>query len=126
MHIIFNKTGQEIQEAVGNRIQQLQLRLDRRNVALDEFLKDIPKVRSFMIRQMASFSGGHRPSTLFSVDEISSEEVQEVRQLCSRIFAIEQEINRLTLIGRHVKEDQVFELSLDDLAAYGFDEFEVE
>jgi hypothetical protein len=42
-------------------------------------------------------------------------------QLCRRIFEIEQELHRLALIGHHLHDDQVFELSFSDLIAYGFD-----
>ena len=42
-------------------------------------------------------------------------------QMGRRIFEVEQEVHRLTLIRTHLKDDQEFELSFEDLVAYGFD-----
>jgi hypothetical protein len=42
-------------------------------------------------------------------------------QMCRRIFEIEQEIHRLTLIRTHLKDDQEFQLTFEELVAYGFD-----
>ena len=54
-----------------------------------------------------------RPGTsshLASPTDISSEERDEIRQLCRRVNEIEQEIKRLTLIRAHLKGDQIFQL----------------
>jgi len=125
MHIVFPKTGKEVKAAIQNRLTQLQQRLNARNLMLDEFMKDTAKVRSFLIRS-AGGSGVHRPTTLYPTTEISSEEWQEISQLCRRIFEIEQEIIRLNLITRHLSDDDTFDLDFNDLAAYGFDSLESE
>ena len=122
MNITFNKTGAEIKQAVLRRRQQLQARLDKRNAALALFLQDPVKVRSYMVRSSKPNYGGHSRGgyTLFSQDDISSEEKEEISQLCSRIFEIEQELHRLSLVGTHLQDDQKLELNFDDLIGYGF------
>jgi hypothetical protein len=122
--IEFHKTGKEIKTAIQKRRDQLQQRLERRNKTLEEFLKDSKKVRSYMVRSSAQNYGGHyggRGATLYANDEVSSEEMQEISQLCQRIFEIEQELHRLSLIAVHLSDDAVFELSFEDLIGYGFD-----
>jgi hypothetical protein len=126
MLLVFKKTGKEVKTAISKRLEQLQIRLDSRNAALDEFMQDSKKVRSYLVRGGQSYAGGHRPTTLFSSDEISSEERQEIAQLCARIFAIEQEIIRLKMISRHMDDDTVFDMSVEELAQYGFDMLETE
>ena len=122
LQITFHKTGREIKAAIAERQTQLQLRLDRRNDALAAFMQDAAKVRSYLIRSTHQGYGSHgsRGYVLFSPDDISSEEKQEVGQLCSRIFEIEQELHRLALIVAHLNDEQTLELSLDDLIGYGF------
>lgn len=126
MHIVFQKSGKDVKVAIQNRLADLQARLDLRNAALDDFLKDTAKVRSYLIRSAGGIGGGHRSTTLYPSTDISSEERQEVAQLCRRIFEIEQEIIRLNLITRHLSDDDTFELDFSDLAAYGFDSLESE
>jgi hypothetical protein len=124
LQVTFQKTGKEIRQAVHNRIEQLQQRLHRRNEALDVFLSDKNKVRSYVIRSAPLPWGGHgRPDskTLYAPEDISSEEKEEISQLCRRIFEIEQELHRLSLVASHLKDGQVFELPYEDLVAYGFE-----
>ena len=79
-------------------------------------------MRSFLLRStVPNYGHGRSPSVLFTKDEISSEEKEEISQLCRRIFEIEQELHRLELIRVHLRDDQEFELSFEDLLAYGFD-----
>lgn len=121
--ILFTKTGKEIKAAVQKRKQQLQSRLDKRNEALNEFLKVSQKVRSYMVRSSQPIYGhGTRGYTLYSKDDISSEEIQEVNQLCLRIYEIEQELHRLSLISMHMSDETVYELEFNDLIGYGFDD----
>lgn len=121
MNITFRKTGREIKAAVQIRREQLQQRLDHRNRALDEFMQDPRKVRSYMVRSSrAVYAHGHSGYVLFSADDISSEEQQEIAQLCQRVFEIEQELHRLALLIAHMDDKQVFELELNDLIGYGF------
>ncbi len=121
-NIAFRKTGKEIKAAVQKRREQVQQRLEKRNVALDEFMKDAQRVRSYLIRSsQAQWSHGQRGYALSSLEDISSEEREEIDQLCQRIYEMEQELRRLALITQHLDDDDVFELSFDDLIGYGFD-----
>ena len=123
MDIVFRKAGKEIKAAVTNRRAQLEQRLKKRNEALDEFLKDLRKVRSYLIRSTRpDFSHHGRVGyVLYGKDDISSEERQEIDQLCQRIFEIEQELHRLAYVVTHLEDNAVFELSFEDLIGYGFD-----
>jgi hypothetical protein len=122
MNIVFRKTGKEIKAAVTNRRTQLEQRLRNRNEALDKFLKNTQKVRSYLIRSTRpDFGHGRSGYVLYGKDDISSEERQEIDQLCQRIFEIEQELHRLAYVVAHLEDDTVFELSFDDLIGYGFD-----
>ena len=122
LEIKFRKNGKEIKAAIGNRMAQLQERLEKRNASLAEFMSDPKKVRSFLLRStVPNYGHGRQASALFSRDDISSEEKEEVGQLCRRIFEIEQELHRLGLIRFHLRDDQEFELPLEDLVGYGFD-----
>lgn len=120
--ITFRKTGREVKEAIAQRLAQLQSRLEKRNQILSEFMSDPKKVRSYMVRS-SRYEYGHSGRTgyvLFSQDDISSEEKQEIQQLCNRIFEIEQELHRLSLVVAHLSDDQPLDLTLDDLIGYGF------
>lgn len=121
--ITFRKSGREIKAAIEQRRQQLQQRLERRNSALDRFMGDRRKVRSYLLRSTQPDFGVHGRSAyvLVGEDDISSEEKQEIQRLCARIFEIEQELHRLALIAAHLGDDQVVDLAFNDLVAYGFD-----
>jgi hypothetical protein len=122
MNIIFRKTGREIKSSITNRRTQLEQRLKQRNEVLDTFLKDDRKVRSYMVRstrpEYGHGSGGY---VLYGKDDISSEERQEIDQLCQRIFEIEQELHRLAFVITHLEDDVVFDLNFNDLVGYGFE-----
>ena len=118
--LVFRKTGKEIKIALQGRIEQLQQRLDKRNQALDEFLADPKKVRSYLIRSSKTSGGHYRSSVLYGQDEISSEEKEEIAQLCQRIFELEQETYRLSVIAAHLTDDQIVELNINELLSYGF------
>ncbi|WP_338768341.1 hypothetical protein WAF17_07605 [Bernardetia sp. ABR2-2B] len=125
LDIIFEKNGKQIKEAINTKIEALQSRLDKRNVELDKILDDRDKVRSYLLRNTLlnrghySVSGGI--STLYSDKHISSEEVEEINQLCTRVMEIEQEISRLRLVQKHLKDEQQFQLSFEDLTGFGFE-----
>lgn len=122
MNIVFRKTGKEIKSAIANRRTQLEQRLKQRNEALNGFLKDTNKVRSYLIRSThMDYSHGARGYVLYGKDDISSEERQEMDQLCHRIFEIEQELHRLSYVMTHLEDDAVFQLGFDDLIGYGFE-----
>lgn len=123
--IVFQKTGQEIKVAIDQKIDALQSRLDKRDKELDKILDDRNKVRSYLLRNTLlnrghySVSGGI--ATLYSDEHISSEEVEEINQLCKRVMEIEQEISRLRLVQKHLKDEQEFQLSFEDLTGFGFE-----
>ncbi len=122
MNIVFRKTGKEIKSAITNRRTQLEQRLQQRNEALNHFLKDVQKVRSYLIRSTRpDYGHGGRGYVLYGKDDISSEERQEIDQLCQRIFEIEQELHRLAYVITHLEDDVVFELNFEDLIGYGFE-----
>ena len=121
MDLMFRKTGLEIKEAVRNRAAQLQQRLDRRNRALDQFMRDASKLRSYLVRSAQQpYSHGTKGNLLSGKDDISSEEKEEISRLCLRIFEIEQELHRLSLVVTHLDDNQVCDLDFNQLVAYGF------
>jgi hypothetical protein len=126
INLTFKKNGKEIKEAIANRIAQLNSRLKKRNEDLDDFMNDRTRLRSYLVRNSDAvwgmgMHGRDQPAPLFTMDDISSEEVGEIRQLCRRIFEIEQELKRLYLVKEHLKDDQEFQLPYHDLVAYGFE-----
>lgn len=123
---IFKKTGHEVKEAINNKLDALQSRLDKRNLMLDELLDDRQRLRSYLVRsaEKTNFSGrggGHTSQTLIDKQDVSSEEVEEIDQMLRRIHQIEQEIRRLRLIAHHIPQDEIHELNYNDLITYGFD-----
>lgn len=122
MELVFQKSGKEIKIALSHRREQLLQRLAKRNQTLDEFLAQPKKVRSYLVRSsQPTFGHGYRAATLYGQDDISSEEKEEISQLCQRIFELEQELYRLAAIASHLPDDQVTELTLDELLGYGFE-----
>lgn len=125
LDLIFRKTGKEIKESIKKRIASLESRLISRNNELDNFLDNRKKVRSYILRNSkVSYGHGGRFSsggTLFGKEHISSEQVEEINQLCKRVMEIEQEIIELKLIIKHLQDNQEFELNFQDLIDYGFD-----
>lgn len=124
--LTFKKTGKDIKEAIKSRRTQLKQRLEKRNMDLDVFMQDMKKLRSYLVRSSENDvlwmeHRGERPIQLYSQDDISSEEREEISQLCRRIFEIEQERYRLALIATHLADEEEIELSFEDLVAYGFD-----
>jgi hypothetical protein len=122
MDITFRKTGKEIKAAISNRRTQLEQRVKQRNQSLDRFLEDLPKVRSYLVRSTRpEYGHGSSGYILFGKNDVSSEERQEIDQLCQRIFEIEQELHRLALVIAHLENDVVFELNFNELIGYGFE-----
>src|SRR5262245_49954855 len=120
----FKKTGREIKAAVSKRIEQLQQRLDRRGRALDDFLADRALVRSYLVRAIGGrvrYRNPEEAAPLYPESDISSEQMEEVRKVCERIFELEHELRRLRLVIAHLADDEVFELGFAQLAAYGFE-----
>jgi len=114
--VVFLKTGREIKQALQARIVDLEGRLAKRNAALDVILSDKAKVRAYLVRQPSMQFASQR--TL--VEYLPSEDHQEIAELCRRVTNIEGELGRLRLIQAHLKDEQEFELTLEQLIGYGF------
>ena len=118
----FRKKGFEIKDAVRARCAALRSRLDHRNRALDELMGDRKKLRSYLVLSVEHRYAMHEGSgELRGRDEISSEEIEDINQLCKRIREIEAELYRLELTLTHLEDDKEFSLSLQELVAYGFE-----
>jgi hypothetical protein len=117
----FRKTGAEIKAAAASKMAQIQARLKRRYESLDEFMRDQNFVRSYLIRSSKSSYGMHGGRSLWSETDISSERMEEIRQLCERIYDLESEMHRLQLVVAHLADNQSFDLAYEDLAGYGFE-----
>ena len=114
--LIFLKTGAEIRQALQRRIADLEARLAKRNVALEELLSDKARVRAYLVGQInRTYTSQHRLG-----EDVPSEEHQEIAELCRRVSNIEAELARLRLIQAHLKDTQEFELTLEQLVSYGF------
>jgi len=123
MNIVFKKTGKEIKSAISNRKTQLESRLNSRNKTLNEFIQNPEKVRSYLTRNTKPDYSHHGRMgyVLYGKDDISSEERQEIDQLCQRIFEIEQELHRLSFVVTHLDDNTIFDLSFEELLGYGFE-----
>ena len=55
---------------------------------------------------------------------MANEYLEEIRQLCERIYDLEEEHKRLRLIVNHLRDDQSFTIRAEDLAKYGFEEYQ--
>ena len=125
LELTFTKTGAEIREAIGSRLKQLQSRLAARNSELEKLMNDPQRLRSYLVRSAEKPWTSHgmpgAAPLLHAASDISSEEREEIKQLCSRISEIEQEVRRLTLIRSHLQDSQSFDLPYRDLVSYGFD-----
>ena len=121
MDIEFTKAGAQIKDAVVARRSALRARLESRNAALDELVGDPRRVRSYLVRSATvNYGHGSRGSTLWGRDDISSEEMEEISQLCRRVFELEQEIRRLDMIAAHLSDTDEFTLTYEQLVGYGF------
>jgi DNA repair exonuclease SbcCD ATPase subunit len=118
MSLRFRKSGREIKAAASRLLQELRSRLERRNTALDEFLNDRNLVRSYLIR--VSKAGYSHGGVVWPGDVISSERMEEIRQLSERIYEIEADVKRLELVVQHLADDQTFDLSYSELVSFGF------
>jgi hypothetical protein len=121
-NLVFNKTGLETKQAIQTRIVALGQRLERRNEVLERFMQDTKKLRSYLIRiaEISYSVYSTKTAAIYSSHDISSEQKEEISQLCTRIFEIEQEINHLKLIAANLPDDQQIELSYEELVRFGF------
>jgi hypothetical protein len=115
--VYFVKTGAEIKRAIQRRITDLENRLGKRNVALDAVLADKARVRDYLVRQPNLVHPGGQ-----AILDVPTEDHQEIMELCRRISVIEGELARLRVVLAHLKDDQEFQLNLDQLVSYGFNE----
>ena len=116
--IKFKKTGAEIKKAVLSRIKDLEERLAKRNIQLEELLNDKDRLRSYLVRERDNdypHSGQKRQDT-------PSEEHQEITELCRRVCNIEHELSNLRMIIVHLPDDQEFDLTFEKMTSYGFTE----
>ena len=113
----FKKTGAEVKAAIGKRVIDLEVRLKKRFVALDEFMADKERVRAFLVRD----KDNDYPHPAQARRDMPSEEHEEISELCRRICRIQKELSQLKLARTHLKDDQAVELSFEELTFYGFD-----
>ena len=119
----FFKTGKEIKAAIAKRISHLSERLKSQDFELDSFMHDTKKLRSYLIHSAnPSFAAPQRLATIHEEEEISHEEKEHIDHLCRLIYDLEQEIRRLKLVSRHIDDERDFELNINELVMYGFDE----
>lgn len=124
--IKFKKSGSEIKKAVGVKIKILVKRLKTRDSQLEKLLKNKDKIKSYMIRSSGGdprfeYGGGEFSGSIVPKGHISSEEIEEISQMCRRIYQLQQEIHRLSLFSKHLDPKAEIELSLSDLVDYGFE-----
>ena len=120
-NVTFKKRGVEVKAAIASRCDALRSRLESRNRTLDELMNNREKLRSYLVLSVEARYGLHESSgELRSQDDISSEEIEDINQLCRRIREIEAELYRLNLIVSHMDDDAEFELTLGELVSYGF------
>ena len=63
---------------------------------------------------------GGRDTELWTKDDVSSEQLEEIRKTCERVYALQQELRSLQLLTKHIADDKTFDLSINDLIQYGF------
>jgi hypothetical protein len=119
----FFKSGKEIKAAIVKRVSILETRLKTQDTELDSFMHASKKLRSYLIHSAnPSFAAPQRLATIHEGDEITHEEKEHIDHLCRLIYDLEQEIRRLKLVSRHIDDEREFELNINDLVMYGFDE----
>jgi len=73
-----------------------------------------------MLRQSGGNRYEYQDPPIVTKNDIPSEEIEEITQMCRRINQLEQEIKKLELTQSHLSDDEVFELQLGELIRYGF------
>ena len=120
-NILFKKTGRQLAEAINNRIAFLEERLSYRNQALDDFLNNKDLVRSYIVRTATNRYEPRGSQAIVTAKDIRSEQIEEIRKIAERVNSIEQEIRQLQLMASHLNSDEEYELTFDELIAYGFE-----
>lgn len=120
----FKKTGREFKQVLGQKINELQMRLSKRNKILDELLNDKNRLRSYLLRSAKTpHQHGARTNAIHSYgkEHIGIEEVEEIKYMCSRIFQIENEVKTYKTLRNNLNDDDIIELNLQELLTYGFE-----
>ena len=112
----FSKTGSEAKAAIAARLTDLGNRLTRRNADLESLMNDKTRLRSFLVRDTTN----DYPHNFQAVQELPSEDHQQITELCKRINRIEKEMTKLATIRHNLKDDQQLELDYDELLELGF------
>lgn len=119
--LTFKKTGKEIKNAIVSKLSAIQQRLQKRNTELDELLAHPQKIRSYILRSAAiNYVHGGSAGKLYGKEHISSEEVEEINQMCKRIMQLENEATELKVVDIHLNDNEVFEIGFAELLHYGF------
>lgn len=123
----FKKSGKEFKQVLAIKINELQMRLTKRNKILEELLNDKKRLRSYLLRSAKPVNhGGHGRAGInnlssYGQEHIGIEEVEEIKHLCSRIFQIENEIKTYQTLKNNLVDEDSVELSLQELLQYGFE-----
>jgi CII-binding regulator of phage lambda lysogenization HflD len=112
----FTKNGKEVKSAISKRLSDLQKRLEKRNIELDEIMSDKTRLRSYLVRN----KDDDYPHGGQIKHELPTEDHQRIGELCKRICLIEKEMKQLEISQDNIKDEQEFELMYDDLISLGF------
>jgi len=125
---VFKKSGREFISVLSTKINGLRSRLAKRNRVLEEVMIDKRRLRSYLLRSAKPVNQAHnvgrygvKNSIAYGKEHIGIEEVEEIKNLCARIFQIENEIQTLETLKNNLKDEDVVSLSLQELLQYGFE-----
>lgn len=123
----FKKTGEEFKKVLSVKISGLKSRLEKRNKTLDDVMNDKKRLRSYLLRSAKPANYGNQTRhgvtglSSYGHDHIGIEEVEEIKNLCSRIFEIENEIRTYETLKNNLADEDKVELTLQELIKYGFE-----
>jgi hypothetical protein len=77
-------------------------------------------LRSFLVRDPSA----RWPSAGLSQfhHDIPSEDHEEISELCRRVFVLEKELSALRMALTHLRDNQEFDLTFEQMQEYGFAE----
>ncbi len=105
------KSGREIKAAVAYRLGQLQRQIERRNRAIDALVQDPHKMRDCRLDPGLLLRGQ---------EEFTPSERAQIAELCRRITALEDEMERLARFQDGLAAEQVYHLTTAEASDYGF------
>ncbi len=122
----FKKSGAEFKKVLSKKIEELKMRLGKRNKVLEELLSDKRRLRSYLLRSANPIGRGHGGGwnselSSYGQEHIGIEEVEEIKHLCGRIFQIENEIKTYQTLKNNLNDSDTVELTLQELMQYGFE-----